>query len=117
MYEDLAGVSIVVARVAGLFHSPSASESGFPSEVRSIVVDSGVLNPDLLKGKHGERLWPKARLRDRIDAIIAHEWAEAQTLDHDEALNEVPKTDLPVRAPRRRSRRRMRHARPRFDEE
>jgi hypothetical protein len=61
-----------------------------------ITVNSGVLNPDLLKGRTGGRIWPKARLRDRIDAIIAHEWAEDQTLDHDEALKLAAKTDLPV---------------------
>jgi len=56
----------------------------------------GCLNPDLLKGKKGGRIWPKARLRDRIDSIIAHEWAEDQTLDHDEALKAAAKTELPV---------------------
>ena len=67
-----------------------------------IVVDSGVLNPDLLKGRKGGRLWPKARLRDRIDAILAHEWAEDRTLDHDEALKEAARTELPVTAGARR---------------
>jgi hypothetical protein len=62
-----------------------------------IVIDSGVLNPDLLKGKKGGRIWPKARLRDRIDAIIAHEWAEDRTLDHDAALKAAARTELPVR--------------------
>ena len=41
-----------------------------------VTVDSGVLNPDLLKGKKGGRIWPKMRLKDRIDAIIAHEYEE-----------------------------------------
>ena len=41
-----------------------------------VVVDSGVLNPDLLKGQKGGRIWPKMRLKDRIDAIIAHEYEE-----------------------------------------
>ena len=61
-----------------------------------IIVDSGVLNPDLLKNQKGVRVWAKARLRDRIDAIIAHEWAEDGTLDHVAALNAAAKTDLPV---------------------
>ncbi len=61
-----------------------------------IVIDSGVLNPDLLKGKKGGRIWPKSSLRDRIDAIIAHEWAEDKTLDHDSALKAASKTELPV---------------------
>ena len=40
-----------------------------------ITVDSGVLNPDLLKGRRVAASG-RVRLRDRIDAIIAHEWAE-----------------------------------------
>lgn len=41
--------------------------------VTGVVVDSGVLNPELLKGKKGGRIYPKLSLRDRIDAAIAHE--------------------------------------------
>jgi hypothetical protein len=29
-----------------------------------VYLNSGVLNPDLLKGGKGGRIWPKARLRD-----------------------------------------------------
>jgi hypothetical protein len=61
-----------------------------------IIVNSGVLNPDLLKGKKGGRTWPKARLRDRIDATIAHEWAESQHVDHEAALKAAARTELPV---------------------
>jgi hypothetical protein len=61
-----------------------------------IVIDSGVLNPELLKGKKGGRVWANETLRNRIDAIIAHEWAEHQTLDHDAALKAAAKTELPV---------------------
>jgi len=61
-----------------------------------IVIDSGVLNPDLLNGKKGGRIWPKASVRDRIDAIIAQEWAEDKTLDHDAALKAAAKTELSV---------------------
>lgn len=60
------------------------------------VVDSGVLNPDLLKGKKGGRVWAKTTLRDRIDAIIAHEWAEDWTMDHAEALKAAARTELPL---------------------
>jgi hypothetical protein len=67
-----------------------------------IVIASGVLNPGLLKGKKGGRIWPKASLRDRIDAIIAHEWSENQTLDHVEALKAGAKTELSVRDGARR---------------
>lgn len=62
---------------------------------RGITVNSGVLNPDLLKGR-GRRVWAKARLRDRIDAVIAHEYEESRTVDHDAALKAAARTGLPV---------------------
>jgi hypothetical protein len=37
-----------------------------------------VLNPELLKGKKGGHIWPKMRLKDRIDAIIANEHGRAK---------------------------------------
>ena len=61
-----------------------------------ITINFGVLNPALLKGRKGGRLWPKASLRDRIDAIIAHEWEESRTFDHVAALRAAAKTELPV---------------------
>ena len=73
---------------------PEERTGGYTS--KGITVNSGCLNPELLKGKKGGRIWPKARLRDRIDSIIAHEWAEDQILDHDEALKAAAKTELPV---------------------
>jgi hypothetical protein len=66
-------------------------------------VNSGVLNPELLKGQKGGRLWRKARLRDRIDAIIAHEWAEAQYVNHEAALEAAARTRLPVSRGAKRS--------------
>ena len=54
-----------------------------------VVVDSGVLNPDLLKGLKGGRIWPKMRLKDRIDASIAHEYEELKAGgEHAEAIRE-----------------------------
>ena len=61
-----------------------------------VVVNSGCLNPELLKGEKGGRIWAKARLRDRIDAIIAHEWEEDRQGTHEAALKAAPKTDLLV---------------------
>jgi hypothetical protein len=61
-----------------------------------ITVNSGVLNPDLLKGKKGGKLWSEARLRDRIDAVIAHEFEEDRHITHQEAVRAAPKTDLPI---------------------
>ena len=61
-----------------------------------VTINSGVLNPDLLKGKKGGRIWPKARLRDRIDAIIAHEYEKDRHGTHEAALKAAAKTELPV---------------------
>jgi hypothetical protein len=61
------------------------------------VVDSGVLNPELLKGKKGGRIWPKMRLKDRIDAIIAHEYEELRSGGrHSQALPAAARTELPI---------------------
>jgi hypothetical protein len=62
-----------------------------------LVLDSGVLNPDLLKRQKGGRLWPKMRLSDRIDATIAHEYEELRHGGkHAAAIREAAKTDLPI---------------------
>ena len=41
-------------------------------------------------------VWAKSRLRDRIDAVIAHEDAESLTGDHELAEAMAPKTTLPI---------------------
>jgi hypothetical protein len=61
-----------------------------------IVVDSGALNPDLLHGRKGASIWRKARLRDRIDAIIAHEYEENRHGTHAQAVKAAATTELPV---------------------
>jgi hypothetical protein len=60
-----------------------------------LYVDSGCLNPKLLAWK-GSRVWPKASLRDRIDAIIAHEYEEHRTGGHEAALKAASRTELKV---------------------
>ena len=66
------------------------------SLLEGIAVNSGCLNPELLKGKPGARVYARARLRDRIDAIIAHEFEEDRLGSHDAALKYGAKTALPV---------------------
>jgi hypothetical protein len=62
-----------------------------------VVVDSGVLNPELMKNQKGGRIWPRLRLRDRIDAIISHEYEELRHGGrHDAAIDAAAKTDLPI---------------------
>jgi hypothetical protein len=66
------------------------------STVTGVVVDSGEVNPELLKGQKGGRIWPKARLRDRIDASIAHELEENRHGSHVKALSAAATTQLPI---------------------
>jgi hypothetical protein len=62
-----------------------------------IIVDSAVLNPELLKGQKGGRIWAKMRLRDRIDGIISHEYEELLADgNHAQAVKNAAKTKLPI---------------------
>jgi hypothetical protein len=82
---------------SGWWHAfdPHGRKGG--ANTTGVVVDSGVLNPNLLKGKKGGRIWPKARLRDRIDAIIAHEYEELRHRgSHTAALKVAARTELPI---------------------
>jgi hypothetical protein len=76
--------------------SPGERIGGTCDGFGRLYVDSGCLNPELLKGEKGGRVWPKARLRDRIDAVIAHEYEEARHGSHEAALSAAPKTELPI---------------------
>ncbi len=62
-----------------------------------VVVDSGVLNPELLKGRKGGRIYPKLTVRKRADSIITHEYEELLAGgDHVQALKAAAKTTLPI---------------------
>ncbi len=92
--EDKLGADDLRAHMQWCAFDPHGRESG--SITGGITVNSGVLNPELLKGKKGGRIWPQARLRDRIDATIAHEWAESKLINHEAAVKAAAKTELPV---------------------
>jgi hypothetical protein len=56
-----------------------------------------VFNAELLVNRpEVGTVWAKSRLRDRIDAVIAHEDAESLTGDHDPAEALAPNTTLPI---------------------
>jgi hypothetical protein len=64
-----------------------------------IAVNSGVFNLELLRERYGSEVAEtraRSRLRDRIDAVMAHEIAEAQTGTHEGAEELAAMTDLPV---------------------
>jgi hypothetical protein len=64
-----------------------------------IYVDSGALNAalnaDVIRPE-ASRIWAKARVRDRIEAVIAHEELESQGIPHDEVVQRAPETELPI---------------------
>ena len=66
---------------------PDEKEGGHVTT--GITVNSGCLNPQLLKGRKGGRIWPMARLRDRIDAITAHEWFSSDVKELRELIEKV----------------------------
>ena len=60
---------------------------------------SGILNPELLKaGPEAAGLFERSRLRDRMDAIIAHEYEEIERRDeHVKRLTNMPRRpQLPI---------------------
>jgi hypothetical protein len=61
-----------------------------------IVIDSGIFNPELLKGKKGGRVYPHLTARERGDAAIAHEFEELLHGSHIAALKAATKTRLPI---------------------
>jgi hypothetical protein len=78
--------------------NPNEGTAGGIATGGRITVDSGVLNPEQMA--HLEPPAPEAcrhaRLRDRIDAAIAHEDMEYRTGSHEAAVENAPETDLPI---------------------
>lgn len=76
---------------------PHERTGGGNDPAGGLTLDSGVLNPELLGTLLGNNEWANGRLRDRMDAAIAHEHAEAR---HGgslvEALRHAPETELPI---------------------
>ena len=88
------------------FHHWETNGGGVTIQGR-INVNSGVFNPDLLEGRaspEAAQLRRKSRVRDRLDAVIAHEHTEGLNVtavgrfDAAHALTEVevPNTLLPI---------------------
>jgi hypothetical protein len=78
---------------------PGDREGGTVSPAGQITLDSGLMNPDLLKGGYDlatQKMWWDTRIGDRAHAIIAHELAENEYGDHELALIAGPETKLPV---------------------
>jgi hypothetical protein len=80
------------------FHWRERTGGGVTPEGR-LTLDSGIFNVDLLTRDYGEdvgEIWQKMRLKPRMEAITAHELAEAESGSHVEALKAAANTRLPV---------------------
>jgi hypothetical protein len=89
------------SRIPGKGHAtfiPHERDGGGNDRFGGLTVDSGAFNPEPLGTLAGNKEWAKARLRDRLDATIAHEHEEARRGgSHVEALKHAPDTELPIR--------------------
>jgi hypothetical protein len=64
-----------------------------------INVDAGLLDVGMMRKRYGPDIggkWASDRLRDRLDQVIAHEYAEAAGISHQEAVQRAPKTPLAI---------------------
>ena len=78
--------------------NPYEKIGGSVGTIGEINLDSGVLNPDLMRQYGGEasEAWERASLRTRCDTAIAHEYEEGNGRTHDEAIARAPDTELPI---------------------
>jgi hypothetical protein len=80
------------------FH-PKEQTGGGISPGPRINLNSGIFNPDLLAGHPSPEvssIWARAHLRNRMDAVTAHEYHEGQGVAHEEAERRAANTELPV---------------------
>jgi hypothetical protein len=80
------------------FHPKERTGGGISPGAR-INLNSGVFNPDLMVPHPSptvSSIWSEARLRDRCDAVIAHEYHEGQGVSHAEAERRAAQTELPI---------------------
>lgn len=84
---------------------PEDTRGGTNDQWGRLYVDSGILNPELNAAENGPeaaRIWAESRLRDRIQAVVAHEDIESRGVSHDVAVQLAPDSELPIGANARR---------------
>ncbi len=100
--EHLIGAVDVENRIERRAFFPHQSGGGRNIYRRGINLDSGILNPallDVFPDPEVRSMWAHARLRDRAEAVIAHEFEEAtgvRPVDHPEAVRKAPDTRLGI---------------------
>ncbi len=111
--EDRVGMPDLEYGITQAAFHPHASQGGGVSPDGRIVIDSGVLNPDLFKplGEEASRAFEHASVRTRIDGAIAHEFEEhGGGMDHTFAMENAPDTALPISNAARKLARKLRAA-------
>lgn len=83
--------NIGIPEYGGTAFDPHSATVGGNIQGRGINVDAGILSKSPTW-----KAWNRANLRTRVDAVIAHEWAEFQGASHAEALKVGPKSTLPI---------------------
>jgi hypothetical protein len=86
--------------LSGRAFNPYERDGGGNTPDGRLNLDSGILNPELFRqlGPEASTAYAKARLRDRMDAGIAHEYEEVKGGgDHVYAYEHAPDTELPIR--------------------
>ena len=100
IHDDQIGMPDCIMGINWAAFHPHGTDGGNNSPDGRLIVDSGVLNLDLLRKDYGRKaaaLFEKSRLRDRLDAIIAHEYEEhLHGMSHEAALEAAPRTKLPI---------------------
>lgn len=106
--DHLIGTVDVDNRIERRAFFPHQCTGGDNIHRRGINLDSGIFNPALLDkfpDPEVRSVWVHARLRDRADAVIAHEFEEAtddEPLEHLAAVRKAPVTRLGISAEARR---------------
>jgi hypothetical protein len=80
------------------FFSHQSDDGGVVGD--QINADAGLFDTDLMTRQYGPEIgekWAKDRLRDRLDQIIAHEYAQATGISHEEAVQRAAETPLAIR--------------------
>jgi hypothetical protein len=89
-----------------LAFQPLGVDGGHIESHGEILVDSGLLNDELLTDKYGQKaaaVFRDSSLRHRLDAIIAHEYEEHRNgMNHEAALKVARDTKLPISSRARR---------------
>jgi len=97
--KDKIGNADFVNRQAHRAFIPYLRSGGDATPGYGINADSGVLNPALMDNHPPPELssaWRRSRLRDKIDAIIAHELEEEAGVSHDEAIQRAASSRLGI---------------------